>query len=180
MMLFFYAVALPLVVCTIVYGLFWLPRPSTGVLVRVDVGLAWGAALATLVLVPTDVATTLLGGPPPQLDTWWQVSYWYGFLVMTLVLPVHMELTRRGEFTAGQRALGALRYNLVYYCCLLGVAAAGIVLLLVTRRLEPANIVGFCIAFSNAYGLIGAIFLMGYGLVAVGGPLLLAVICFHQ
>ncbi|KAL6768158.1 hypothetical protein ACKKBF_B38030 [Auxenochlorella protothecoides x Auxenochlorella symbiontica] len=167
MMLFFYAVALPLVVCTVVYGLVWLPSPSTGLLVRLDVGLAWGAALATLILVPTDVATTLLGGSPPQLATWWRATYWYGFFVMVLVLPIHMEHTRRGEFSALDRALGAVRYHLVYYCALVGVAAAGILLLLLAGRLEARNILGFCIASSNAYGLIGAIFLMGYGLVAI-------------
>ena len=76
MMLFFYAVALPMVVCLVLYGLIWLPSKSTGLAVRIDVGLAWGAALATLILVPTDVATTLLGGSPPHLAQWWRSSYW--------------------------------------------------------------------------------------------------------
>ncbi len=44
---------------------------------------------------------------------------------------------------------------------------AGLFLLLFTRRLHPSNILGFCIAFSNAYGLVAAIFLLGSGLVAV-------------
>ncbi|KAK2076006.1 hypothetical protein QBZ16_001342 [Prototheca wickerhamii] len=153
MMLFFYAVALPMVVCLVLYGLIWLPSKSTGLAVRIDVGLAWGAALATLVLVPTDVATTLLGG--------------YGFFATLLVLPVHMELTRRGKFTTLERLTGAIRYNLVYYCALLGLSAAGILALIVTRTLQVDNIVGIGIALSNAYGLIGAIFLMGYGLVAI-------------
>lgn len=76
MMLFFYAVALPTVVLLVLYGLIWLPSKTTGLAVRVDVGLAWGAALASLILVPTDVATTLLGGSPPQLAKWWRASYW--------------------------------------------------------------------------------------------------------
>lgn len=40
-------------------------------------------------------------------------------------------------------------------------------LLLITGELAPANVLGFCVAASNAFGLIAGIFLMGYGLVAV-------------
>lgn len=35
--------------------------------------------------------------------------------------------------------------------------AAGLVLLLVTGELIPSNVVGFCIAASNAFGLIAGI-----------------------
>ena len=44
---------------------------------------------------------------------------------------------------------------------------AGILLLLMTKNLAPSNVLGFCVAASNAFGLIAGIFLMGYGLVAV-------------
>ncbi len=46
-------------------------------------------------------------------------------------------------------------------------AVAGILLLLMTKNLAPSNVLGFCVAASNAFGLIAGIFLMGYGLVAV-------------
>ena len=42
----------------------------------------------------------------------------------------------------------------MYYAVLLSVGTAGLVLLLVTGHLAPANVLGFCIAFSNAYGLV--------------------------
>ena len=35
-----------------------------------------------------------------------------------------------------------------------GIGAAGLLLLLVTGQLMIKNVVGFCIAFSNAFGLI--------------------------
>lgn len=79
----------------------------------------------------------------------------------------HLPPSTAGEFTTLERLTGAIRYNLVYYCALLGLSAAGILALIVTRTLQVDNIVGIGIALSNAYGLIGAIFLMGYGLVAV-------------
>ena len=53
------------------------PPPPAGWFVRLDVGLAWACALATLVLVPVDVATVLLGVPAPaQLHIWWSAAYW--------------------------------------------------------------------------------------------------------
>ncbi|PRW61506.1 LMBR1 domain-containing 2-like protein A [Chlorella sorokiniana] len=140
---------------------------STGWLIRLDVGLAWFAALATLILVPADVASALAGEPPGDLAVWWRASYWYSFAVMVIVLPVHMEFARSGEFTVKDRLLAAVRTNLMYYAVLLGVGTAGLVLLLVTGHLAPSNVLGFCIAFSNAYGLVAAIFLLGFGLVAV-------------
>lgn len=78
-----------------------------------------------------------------------------------------MQMTRSGEFTLIGRLLASLKYNLMYYIVLLGIAVIGLVILLFSGRLQPSNILGFCIAFSNAYGLIGAIFLMGFGLVAI-------------
>lgn len=56
---FFYAVSLPLLAAAVVAGLLVMPVRGTSPLVLVDVGLAWFAALSTLVLVPTDVASAL-------------------------------------------------------------------------------------------------------------------------
>lgn len=166
-MLFLYALAFPAVAMLVLAGLAWFPSRGTGRLVRLDVGLAWSAALVQLALVPVDVTGALGSGSPARLDLWWKSCYWYAWLIQVLVLPVHMELTRRGEFDPVTRLRGALRYNVTYYGVLLGVASLGVLALLFSGRLEPRNVIGFSIAFSNAYGLAGAIFLMGYGLVAV-------------
>lgn len=52
------------------------PDGKPGWLVRLDVGLAWFAALATLILVPADVSSALNGSPPGDLAAWWKVAYW--------------------------------------------------------------------------------------------------------
>lgn len=67
---FFYAASVPLLVVAIIYGLRYMPSRRTNWTVKLDVGLAWFAALSTLVLVPTDVATAMQVGPEapkPQL-----------------------------------------------------------------------------------------------------------------
>ena len=56
---FFYAVALPLLVGAIGMALKVMPAKGTSWLVHLDVGLAWFSALSAMVLVPTDVSTTL-------------------------------------------------------------------------------------------------------------------------
>ena len=53
----FYSLAIPLLLASIVYGLRYMPSRATSWAVKLDVGLAWAAAISTLVLVPTDVAT---------------------------------------------------------------------------------------------------------------------------
>ena len=40
-------------------------------------------------------------------------------------------------------------------------------MLLVSGELKPSYVLGFCIATSNAVGLLGGLFLLGYGLIAI-------------
>ena len=54
----FLAVALPILAAAILWGLLLMPIKGTSLAVRLDVGLAWLAALSIL-LVPTDVANAL-------------------------------------------------------------------------------------------------------------------------
>jgi len=60
---FFYAASVPLLVAAIIYGLSYMPSRRSSWAVKLDVGLAWFSALSVLILVPTDVASTL------QVDT---------------------------------------------------------------------------------------------------------------
>ena len=148
----------------------------TGWFVRLDVGLSWFAALATLLLVPSDIASSLQqqqeqhSSQPPSsshssssshLSQWWVASYWFSFISQVLILPLHMEYTRSGDFTIKDRLLASLRYNVFYYLILLAIGFGGVIVLMASGSLKPSNVVGFAIAFSNAYGLAAAIFLMG-------------------
>ena len=48
-----------------------------------------------------------------------------------------------------------------------GAGALGLIVLLMSGELKPSYVVGFCIATSNAVGLLGGLFLLGYGLIAI-------------
>ncbi|CAL5224711.1 g7442 [Coccomyxa viridis] len=106
------------------------------------------------------------------LRQWWRISYWYGFIAQFTILPFHQEYADSGAFTVWARIGAALKNNLIFYAVLTVVGAVGLVLLLATGELAPTNVLGFCVAASNAFGLIAGkslrcIFLMGYGLVAI-------------
>ncbi|EIE18799.1 hypothetical protein COCSUDRAFT_45246 [Coccomyxa subellipsoidea C-169] len=137
----FYAVSLPLTVVGVVYTLRYVPSRGTSWLVK--------------------------GQHLDLLRQWWRISYWYGFIAQFTFLPFHQEYVDSGAFTVCGRLGTALKNNLIFYAVLMAVGAFGLVLLLITGELAPANVLGFCIAASNAFGLIAGIFLMGYGLVAV-------------
>ena len=86
------------------------------------------------------------------------------------------EFADSGHFTWADRAKTSVRNNLLFYAVLAvgllpssltciarmlmlryllqGVGATGLLLLLITGELAASNVVGFCIAFSNAFGLI--------------------------
>ncbi|KAK9804797.1 hypothetical protein WJX72_005995 [[Myrmecia] bisecta] len=166
-MWFFYAVSLPLLVGAILFMLRLMPSKGTSWLVKLDVGLAWFAALSTLVLVPTDVAHALQDQGPTLLSIWWRAAYWYGFAAQFTVLPFHQEMADSGHFALRDRLASSLKNNLMFYAVLTGLGAVGLLVLLLSGHLAPSNVLGFCIALSNAFGLIAGVFLMGYGLVAV-------------
>lgn len=56
---FFYLASIPVLVAAVIYGLRYMPSRRSSWAVKLDVGLAWFSALSVLVLVPTDVASTL-------------------------------------------------------------------------------------------------------------------------
>ena len=77
------------------------------------------------------------------------------------------QRTYRNEPTAKNLPQGTYCKEITAKNLLQALAVSGILLLLMTKNLAPSNILGFCVAASNAFGLIAGIFLMGYGLVAI-------------
>lgn len=84
-----------------------------------------------------------------------------------LILPLHSEYASSHEFTVLDSLVYALANNLMLYGIIAASAGLGVGLLLATHRISWTALLGYCIAISNAYGLVGALFLAGFGLVAV-------------
>lgn len=163
-----------MLVAVAVVGLLWYyPNSNTTLLVKIVVGLAWFAALSVLVLVPADLLATLrydtgaYKEKEPLLKAWWSIAYWYAFVGMMSVLPILQGYADSGHFHPWDRFLYALRTNVKFYSIIGALGLVGLLLLLIWKKMGLEAIIGWGMAISNAYGLIGAIFLMGYGLVDI-------------
>ncbi|CAK0902363.1 unnamed protein product [Prorocentrum cordatum] len=96
----------------------------------------------------------------------WAAIYWATTLLCYVVCPVLMEFEASGDFTVRAKLRTSLRRNAVYYVCQTVVGAVVLVWLILTGEVQ-GSLEGFCIAASNAWGLLLLTVLMGYGLVAV-------------
>mmetsp|Transcript_100730 Transcript_100730/g.285507 ORF Transcript_100730/g.285507 Transcript_100730/m.285507 type:complete len:607 (-) Transcript_100730:114-1934(-) len=129
-----------------------------------------------IALVPYDVWDTLAWEDAKQSDrelparalvgSSWEVIYWAALLLCWVLCPVLIEYEAAGDFTAIGKLRASLRRNT--WCA--GYTVAGTLLLLVWLYASGGahgGPVAWCIAASNAWGLLVSTVLMGYGLVAV-------------
>eukprot|EP00439_Symbiodinium_sp_Y106_P050185 s409_g6.t1 len=128
-----------------------------------------------ITLVPYDVAQSLAvevaterGQRVDQVlvSSSWQFIYWATFLLCWLVFPVLMEYEAAGGFTVVGRLRSSIRRSTAW-CAGYLVCAGLLVLWLVLGGTGTAGVGAWCIAASNAWGLLVSTFLMGHGLVAV-------------
>lgn len=96
----------------------------------------------------------------------WAAIYWTTTVVCYLIIPFLMEFDAAGEFFFVARLRKSLRNNLVWYLVYLVIGICAVVYLLM-KGLELHNIGAWCVAASNAWGLILLTVLMGFGLVAL-------------
>ncbi|CAD7701732.1 unnamed protein product [Ostreobium quekettii] len=169
MLVTFYIFSLGVVAAASGYLTWKYPNAQTGPIVKLNAFLAWLASLSMLVLAPADILVALheQEGREEPLAVLWQIAYWYAFVAMVLLLPFLQGYGESGDFLLADRILYSLRDNGKFYGILGFLGLLGVVLLALLGQLEPSNLLGWLMGVSNAYGLIGAIFLMGYGLVEV-------------
>lgn len=96
----------------------------------------------------------------------WAAIYWTTTVLCYLLIPFLIEFEAAGEFTFGARLRKSLRNNAVWYLAyaILGVCGA---VWLVYHGMQFRDLGAWCIAASNAWGLILLTILMGFGLVAL-------------
>jgi hypothetical protein len=107
--------------------------------------------------------------PSLMLKILWNFTYWIPYVLCWTVFPIMMSYSTAGGFSIFDRLRVAVVGNLIFY----GVAGTVMVVLLVYvliayyGQVSFANIRGVAVAFSNAYGLVLYILLMGYGVVEI-------------
>jgi len=138
--------------------------------------LGFVLSFGIIALIPYDVWEALSmqeavqqGGVLPSqvlVDSSWGLIYWSTFLLCWLLCPILIEYEAAGDFTAISRLRTSLRRNAVWYAAYLFFGSLVLIWLSIGGAAH-GGLSAWCIAASNAWGLLVSTMLMGYGLVAV-------------
>eukprot|EP00927_Polykrikos_kofoidii_P024988 TRINITY_DN22557_c1_g4_i1.p1 TRINITY_DN22557_c1_g4~~TRINITY_DN22557_c1_g4_i1.p1 ORF type:complete len:675 (+),score=79.00 TRINITY_DN22557_c1_g4_i1:93-2117(+) len=114
-----------------------------------------------------DIGAVILHQSPHQLlSSSWKFMYWSTVWLCYVFYPVLMEFETSGDFTLRARLWWSLRRNIACYLCNISIGVAAIVWMVIRGQVR-GDLASWCIALSNAWGLLLLTFLMGFGLVAV-------------
>jgi len=135
--------------------------------------LGFALSFSIICLIPYDVWAALSSHDESQrtgtnviLNWTWNSVYWVTFILCWFLCPVLIAYETAGDFTPVGRLRASLRQNAIWYTSYLVVGCV-VVLWLTIEGHEYGGISAWCIAASNAWGLLMSTVLMGYGLVAV-------------
>ncbi|ODV91554.1 hypothetical protein CANCADRAFT_17936, partial [Tortispora caseinolytica NRRL Y-17796] len=108
----------------------------------------------------------------------WRMLYWLQFALTWLILPILQGYIESGQDLPSRKLADSLRYNAKFQLAMLTAGIVGIVYLTISAGLSLASVKALAIALSHCYTLIGAIWLLGHGLVNV--PRMVLVKSFHE
>ncbi|EME28391.1 uncharacterized protein Gasu_40870 [Galdieria sulphuraria] len=190
--LLFFVVEVPIIALVVLCLLFYYSakRGATSWYVYLLVGIAWFICLVVIFLVPLDLAETLVDrcqvlvsyseytgyqkGDCPIHETrpgfvfiLWLVIYWISFALTWLFLPIFSQYAVAGDYSIGKRLQTALWSNALFYA-ICGVFIIGFGIYMGIRyHLSAYSLMGLLIGLSNAFGLLGVICMLGYGIVQI-------------
>eukprot|EP00798_Chlamydomonas_sp_ICE-L_P014725 gene14725-20769_t len=118
-----------------------------------------------IALVPIDVWATKEDLNTTAIGVLWDVAYWSTQAGTWLVLPFYQIYSEAGGFTIRAKTWTSIKENAILYGSVGALGLIGIVILLMTKTFSVDTLLGLGIFLSNAFGLIGGIVLLGYGLV---------------
>uniref|UniRef100_A0A453R4Q6 Uncharacterized protein n=1 Tax=Aegilops tauschii subsp. strangulata TaxID=200361 RepID=A0A453R4Q6_AEGTS len=160
----FYLIALPLTVGMVAATLRYFAGPAVPLHVLATVGYAWLCSLSFVILVPTDIYTTITGNQKGDVGFFWSWSYWSTFVLAWAIIPTIKGYEDAGDFTVKERLKTSIRANLLYYEIVGSIGFFGIVLIIIMHHDWGGAILGFAMACSNTFGLVTGAFLLGFGL----------------
>eukprot|EP00871_Galdieria_phlegrea_P000783 jgi/Galph1/1705/GphlegSOOS_G384.1 len=189
---FFLVLETPIVAIAAFLLLFYFAakRGATGWYVYLFVGLAWFLCLFVILLVPLDLAETLTDRCPvlvtyaqwtgfqkgdcPTHETrpgfvfiLWLIAYWFSFALTWLFLPIFSQYAAAGDYSVLKRLKSSLWSNALFYAiCSVFIIGFGIYMI-IRYHLTAYSLMGLLVGLSNAFGLLGVVCMLGYGLVQV-------------
>eukprot|EP00775_Hariotina_reticulata_P003223 gene3223-3500_t len=138
----FFAVGLAVIAGTIAWLLRHYAAPSVPYIVLAATAYAWTVSMSIVLIVPLDVASTLLKRPERGISILWQITYWSTQVLTWLALPFFQVYADAG---------------------VLGL----ILIVIVEKTLRLSDLAALGMALSNTFGLSAGMLLMGYGLVEI-------------
>lgn len=141
------------------------PAKKTEKVVLALVGVSWFFTFSYVYLLPLDLDVQVSG----SLQGAWRAFYWINFLSMWIVFPLVSCYYYAGEFNWIGKWKYALKVNLRFYFIMIVIV---IIFIIVLVAVDPhtrtsSAVMGFGKCLSNLYGLVVALLLLGYGLVAL-------------
>lgn len=128
----------------------------------------WLTSFSVVALVPLDVYTTLSGtGNVRAVSLLWQVSYWSTQGLTWAAIPILQHYTLSGAPTVIGRLCYALNNMWKFYVIVGILAVLGILTAAAFGKLQLSTLPQLIVTFSNTYGLVAIMALLGYGLVEV-------------
>ncbi|KQK18964.1 hypothetical protein BRADI_1g45660v3 [Brachypodium distachyon] len=160
----FYLIALPLTVGLVAATLRYFAGPAVPLYVLATVGYAWLCSLSFVILVPTDIYTTITGNQKSDVGFFWSWSYWSTFTLGWAIIPTIKGYEDAGDFTVKERLKTSIRANMLFYEIVGVIGFLGIIMLIIIHHDWRGAILGFAMACSNTFGLVTGAFLLGFGL----------------
>ncbi|CAI9764483.1 unnamed protein product [Fraxinus pennsylvanica] len=114
--------------------LWYFAGPDVARYVLFIVGYTWFCSLSIIILVPSDIWTTVVNHDKGGISFFWSWSYWSTFLLTWVVVPILQGYEDAGDFTVTERLKTSAHVNLIYYFCVGSIALCGLVLLIFLRK----------------------------------------------
>ncbi|KAI7753516.1 hypothetical protein M8C21_007683 [Ambrosia artemisiifolia] len=133
----FYLISLPVTLAVVVLTLNYFAGPDVPRYVFLTVGYTWFSSLSIIILVPTDISSTIIGHDNGGISFFWS---W-------LVVPLIQGYEDAGDFSVAERLKTSIHVNLVFYLILGFIGLLGLILLIMMQK-----------------NWSGGVFLLGFGL----------------
>ncbi|KAI9891110.1 MAG: hypothetical protein M1814_003309 [Vezdaea aestivalis] len=154
----------------------FLPLRTTPAYLVIPIFFALFLPASTIILVPIDLASSSGTDSKGSRGIWltqgvmlvaWRIAYWLTFALTWFILPLLGEFMDSGYRSPQEKMMYSLRSNLRYQLIYLGSGAAGMIYFFYSSGASLHTFKALIMALAYMWGLALAIYLMGYGLVAI-------------
>jgi hypothetical protein len=97
----------------------------------------------------------------------WTISYGLIFFLTWILLPIAYEYEEAGEFSIKDKLKRAIINNLIIYGVFILIGLLGLAYLILSHRVDIANLPPVMLAASNAFGMLLVVIFLSHGLTAI-------------